>query len=194
MECGNVQNDEVKSCRKLQNIGVKTRSLSLKGGSRASTMKDNTGRTTSRGEKWTKGEVEALLNAYEDNCVELERPTHGKLQWEYCANEVNNRLGRPKNAFFRDVKQCKTKMDKLREQYKNKKLKEEKSGSGSVDWPDSLKRLDWILGSNPKTAGLDGAGDGGKKASKLGQGLNKDPPKLVNEKQKEDKQEDGIIG
>ena len=42
--------------------------------------------------------------------------------------------------------------------------------------------------------GLNGARDGGKKASKLGQNLNKDPPELVNEKKKGDKQKDGVIG
>ena len=72
----------------------------MKGGSGASTVKDNTEKTTSRGEKWTKGEVDALLDAYEYNYVESERPNHGKLQWEYCANEVNNKLERSKNAFF----------------------------------------------------------------------------------------------
>ena len=85
-------------------------------------------------------------------------------------------------------------MDTLRHEYKNLKLKEGKSDSGSINWPDSLKRLDRILGSNPKTAGLDGARDGGKKAPKLGQDLNKDPPELVNEKKKEEKQEDGVTG
>jgi hypothetical protein len=85
-------------------------------------------------------------------------------------------------------------MDTLRHEYKNLKLKEEKSGSVSINWPDSLKRLDRILGLNPKTAVLDGARDGGKRVSKLGQDLNEDPPKLVNEKKKEDKREDVVIG
>jgi hypothetical protein len=159
-------------------------------------VEDNIGKVTSCGEKWTKGEVETLLDAYEYNYVESERPNYGKLQWEYCANEMNNRPGRPKNAFFRDAKQCKIKMDTLRHEYKNLKLKEGKSGSGffSIDWPDFLKRLDMIMGSNPKTAGLDGVRDGGKNASKLGQDLNKDPSELVNEKKKEEKQEDGVTG
>ena len=85
-------------------------------------------------------------------------------------------------------------MDTLRHEYKNLKLKHGKICSGSIDWPDFLKRLDKILGSNPKTAGLDGTRDGGKKASKLGQDPNKDPPELVNKKKKEDKQEDGVTG
>jgi hypothetical protein len=85
-------------------------------------------------------------------------------------------------------------MDTLRHEHKNLMLKEGMSGSGSIDWPDSLKRLDMILGSNPKTVGLDGARDRGKKTSKLGQNLNKDPPELVNEKIKEEKQKDGVTG
>jgi hypothetical protein len=99
MGCGNVQNDGVKTRSKVQNIGVRTRSRSLKGGSGVGSVEDKIEKITSRGEKWTKGEVEALLDVYEYNCVESERPNHGKLHWEYCANEVNNRPGRPKNAF-----------------------------------------------------------------------------------------------
>jgi len=191
MGCGNVQNNGVKTRSKVQNIRVRTRSRSLKGASGVGSVEENIGKTTSREEKWTKGEVEALLDAYEYNYVESERPNHGKLQWKYCASEVNNRLGRLKNAFFRDAKQCKTKMDTLRHEYKNLKLKEGKSGSGSINWPDFLKRLNKILGSNPKIAGLDGARDGGKKTSKLGQDLNKDPPELVNEVKKK-KRKDGV--
>jgi hypothetical protein len=79
MGCGNVQSDGVKTRSKVQNIGVRTRSRSLKGGSGVGSVEDKIEKITSRGEKWTKGEVEALLDAYEYNCVESERPNHSKL-------------------------------------------------------------------------------------------------------------------
>jgi hypothetical protein len=80
MGCENVQNDGVKIHGKVQNIEMRTRSRSLKGGSEVGSVEDNIGKTTSRGEKWTKGEVEALLDAYEYNYVESKRPNHGELQ------------------------------------------------------------------------------------------------------------------
>jgi len=112
-------------------------------------------------------ETEALLDAFEYNYLKSERPNHGKKQWEYCAEEVNKRPGRPKNALLRDAKQCKTKMDSLCEQYKTFKSKELKSGSGSVVWPSYLQQLDKILGTHPKLKGLEGSRDVGKKVSQL---------------------------
>ena len=80
MGCGNVQNNGVKTRSKVQNIRVRTRSRSLKGASGVGSVEENIGKTTSREEKWTKGEVEALLDAYEYNYVESERPNQCKLQ------------------------------------------------------------------------------------------------------------------
>jgi hypothetical protein len=54
--------------------------------------------------------------------------------------------------------------------------------------------LDRILGTNPKSKGLEGSRDGGKKDSSLGLDLNEDPPELVDEKKKEEKKKDSIYG
>jgi hypothetical protein len=67
-----------------------------------------------------------------------------------------------------------------------------KSGSSSMQWPQHLQRLDKILETNPKSKGLEGSRDGGKKDSSLDLDLNEDPPELVDEKKKEEKKKDSI--
>jgi hypothetical protein len=103
----------VRTRSQIANIGVRTRSNSLKGGSGSNTKDDPSDKSSSRGEKWTIRETEALLDAYEQNYVKSERPNYGKQQLEHYVEEVNNRSGRPKSALLRDPKQCKTKMDSL---------------------------------------------------------------------------------
>ena len=55
MGCRNVKNDGEKTRNKVENIGVKSRSKSLKGGSGGNTVENESGKTSSHGEKRTKG-------------------------------------------------------------------------------------------------------------------------------------------
>jgi len=159
MECINVRNDGVRSRSQVVNIGVRTRSRSLESGSKGSTKENQSGKSSSHGEKWSIGETKALLDTFEHNYIKTEKPNHGKQEWEYYAEKVNNRPKRPKNALLRDPKQCKMKMDSLRKEYQNFKNKEMKSDSSYVLWLTNLHQLDRILGTHPKPKVLEGSRD-----------------------------------
>jgi hypothetical protein len=54
------KNDGMKARSQVVNIGVIPRSMSLKGGSRGSIKENLSNRSSSHGEKWIVGEIEAL--------------------------------------------------------------------------------------------------------------------------------------
>jgi hypothetical protein len=67
MRCSTMKSDGVKTRSQIANIGVRTRSNSLKGGSGSNTKENPSDKSSSHGEKWTIGKIEALLDAYEQN-------------------------------------------------------------------------------------------------------------------------------
>jgi len=78
MGCSNVRNDDVRTRSSVSNNGVRTRSRSLRGGLGGSTKENPSGKSSSHGEKWIVGEIEALLDAFEHNYIKTKRPNYGK--------------------------------------------------------------------------------------------------------------------
>ncbi|KAG6504128.1 hypothetical protein ZIOFF_036458 [Zingiber officinale] len=94
---------------------------------------------------WSEGETSALVDAWGDRYIELNRGNLRQKQWQEVADAVNSRRGAGRRPPRTDV-QCKNRIDTLKKKYKVEKSRVA-DGSES-QWP-FFSRLDSLVGSAP---------------------------------------------
>ncbi|XP_072967421.1 trihelix transcription factor ENAP2-like [Typha angustifolia] len=102
---------------------------------------------------WSEGETAALVEAWGDRYVELNRGNLRQKDWQEVANAVNSHLAgdggkRPPRT---DV-QCKNRIDTLKKKYKVEKAKIYGGGAAGSQWP-FYTRLDALIGSSTPSSG-----------------------------------------
>ncbi|KAG6541455.1 hypothetical protein Mapa_017127 [Marchantia paleacea] len=104
---------------------------------------------------WTEGATHALLEAWGDRYVQLNKGNLKQEDWEEVAEVVSSMSKSHKT----DV-QCKNRLDTLKKKYKVEKHKQSAIGSLDSKWP-FYKRLDQLLSATVKRAGIPGGVDAG---------------------------------
>ncbi|XP_074574576.1 trihelix transcription factor ENAP1-like [Curcuma longa] len=94
---------------------------------------------------WSEGETSALVDAWGDRYIELNRGNLRQKQWQEVADAVNSRRGAGRRPPRTDV-QCKNRIDTLKKKYKVEKSRV--SDGGESQWP-FFPRLDALVGSAP---------------------------------------------
>ncbi|RWW03866.1 hypothetical protein GW17_00032940 [Ensete ventricosum] len=97
---------------------------------------------------WSEGETSALVDAWGDRYVELNRGNLRQKQWQEVADAVNSRSGAGRRPPRTDV-QCKNRIDTLKKKYKVEKARI--AGGGESQWP-FFARLEGLVGSAPPPA------------------------------------------
>ncbi|WOK95656.1 hypothetical protein Cni_G04363 [Canna indica] len=98
---------------------------------------------------WSEGETSALVDAWGDRYIELNRGNLRQKHWQEVADAVNCRPGAGRRPARTDV-QCKNRIDTLKKKYK---AEMSRVGTGmESQWP-FFYRLQSLIGSSPPTAG-----------------------------------------
>ncbi|XP_010924609.2 trihelix transcription factor ENAP1 isoform X1 [Elaeis guineensis] len=97
---------------------------------------------------WSEGETSALVEAWGDHYLELNRGNLRQKHWQEVADAVNSRRGasasrRPPRT---DV-QCKNRIDTLKKKYKIEKARISSSDGGATSQWTFYERLDALIGS-----------------------------------------------
>ncbi|CAM6121138.1 unnamed protein product [Calypogeia fissa] len=106
---------------------------------------------------WTEPATHALLDAWGERYVQLNKGNLKQEDWEEVAMVVSS-MG---NVHKTDV-QCKNRLDTLKKKYKVEKQKQSAIGSSDSKWP-FYKQLDKLLNATTKQAGIPGAVDAGQR-------------------------------
>ncbi|XP_064993138.1 trihelix transcription factor ENAP1-like isoform X1 [Musa acuminata AAA Group] len=93
---------------------------------------------------WSEGETSALVDAWGDRYIELNRGNLRQKDWQEVADSVNSRRGAGRRPPRTDV-QCKNRIDTLKKKYKVEKARIT-SGGAESQWP-FFSRLDALIGS-----------------------------------------------
>ncbi|KAG6531136.1 trihelix transcription factor ASIL2-like [Zingiber officinale] len=97
---------------------------------------------------WSEGETSALVDAWGDRYLDLNRGNLRQKHWQEVADAVNSRRGAAGRRPPRTDVQCKNRIDTLKKKYK---IEKGRIASGSVaavsQWP-FFSRLDTLIGSS----------------------------------------------
>ncbi|CAL9071703.1 unnamed protein product [Musa textilis] len=93
---------------------------------------------------WSEGETSALVDAWGDRYIELNRGNLRQKDWQEVADSVNSRRGAGRRPPRTDI-QCKNRIDTLKKKYKVEKARIT-SGGAESQWP-FFSRLDALVGS-----------------------------------------------
>ncbi|RRT37639.1 hypothetical protein B296_00052209 [Ensete ventricosum] len=97
---------------------------------------------------WSEGETSALVDAWGDRYVELNRGNLRQKHWQDVSDAVNSRRGAGRRPPRTDI-QCKNRIDTLKKKYKVEKARI--AARAESQWP-FFSRLDALVGSSPPPA------------------------------------------
>ncbi|XP_042394896.1 trihelix transcription factor ASIL1-like [Zingiber officinale] len=101
---------------------------------------------------WSEGETSALVDAWGDRYLELNRGHLRQKHWQEVADAVNSRRGATGRRQPRTDVQCKNRIDTLKKKYKVEKGRiGSGSGAAGSQWP-FFARLDALVGSSASAA------------------------------------------
>lgn len=115
---------------------------------------------------WSEGETSALVDAWGERYLELNRGNLRQKQWQEVADAVNSRIGTTRRKMRTDV-QCKNRIDTLKKKYKLEKARLVEGTAVASSWP-FYGRLDALIGATTPAAGSGSSGGGG--------GIKRPPP------------------
>lgn len=108
---------------------------------------------------WSEGETSALVDAWGERYLELNRGNLRQKQWQEVADAVNSRIGTTRRKMRTDV-QCKNRIDTLKKKYKLEKARLVEGTAVTSSWP-FYGRLDALIGATTPAAGSGSSGGGG---------------------------------
>ncbi|CAL9145769.1 unnamed protein product [Musa hybrid cultivar] len=97
---------------------------------------------------WSEGETSALVDAWGDRYIELNRGNLRQKHWQEVADAVNSRRGAGRRPPRTDI-QCKNRIDTLKKKHKVEKARI--AARAESQWP-FFSRLDALVGSSPAPA------------------------------------------
>jgi Myb/SANT-like DNA-binding domain len=115
---------------------------------------------------WSEGETSALVDAWGERYLELNRGNLRQKQWQEVADAVNSRIGTTRRKMRTDV-QCKNRIDTLKKKYKLEKARLVEGTAVTSSWP-FYGRLDALIGATTPAAGSGSSSGGG--------GIKRPPP------------------
>jgi Myb/SANT-like DNA-binding domain len=111
---------------------------------------------------WSEGETSALVDAWGERYLELNRGNLRQKQWQEVADAVNSRIGTTRRKMRTDV-QCKNRIDTLKKKYKLEKARLVEGTAVTSSWP-FYGRLDALIGAiTPAAVSGSSSGGGGIK-------------------------------
>ncbi|KAJ1688402.1 hypothetical protein LUZ63_019792 [Rhynchospora breviuscula] len=108
---------------------------------------------------WSEGETSALVDAWGERYLELNRGNLRQKQWQEVADAVNSRIGTTRRKMRTDV-QCKNRIDTLKKKYKLEKARLVEGTALTSSWP-FYSRLDALIGATTPAAGSGSSAGGG---------------------------------
>ncbi|KAJ4821589.1 sequence-specific DNA binding transcription factor [Rhynchospora pubera] len=99
---------------------------------------------------WSEGETSALVDAWGERYLELNRGNLRQKQWQEVADAVNSRIGTTRRKMRTDV-QCKNRIDTLKKKYKLEKARLVEGTALTSSWP-FYSRLDALIGATTPAA------------------------------------------
>ncbi|KAJ3704405.1 hypothetical protein LUZ61_008110 [Rhynchospora tenuis] len=103
---------------------------------------------------WSEGETSALVDAWGERYLDLNRGNLRQKQWQEVADAVNSRIGSTRRKMRTDV-QCKNRIDTLKKKYKLEKARLVEGTSVTSSWP-FYTRLDALIGATTPAAASGG--------------------------------------
>ncbi|CAL9074621.1 unnamed protein product [Musa textilis] len=97
---------------------------------------------------WSEGETSALVDAWGDRYIDLNRGNLRQKHWQEVADAVNSRRGAGRRPPRTGI-QCKNRIDTLKKKYKVEKARI--AAGAQSQWP-FFSRLDALVGSSPPPA------------------------------------------
>ncbi|XP_024521281.1 uncharacterized protein LOC9633437 [Selaginella moellendorffii] len=102
-------------------------------------------------EEWSDTAICALLDAYTEKFLQLNKGNLRGKHWQEVSNMVSMRCQGQKS--MKTIEQCKNKVDSLKKRHKVERTRMENTGSTTSQWP-WFSKVEQIVGSAPKLSVL----------------------------------------